>query len=177
MTDVQYSFTAFPRTHTDPAWRSCLTPQVSVTALLICGVKTSSTQPMCALFGCATFRLASDQSGRGCCQCCALTSLCRGLNSTHRFEHIPGNGGGGGGGGGERAPRAPKARGLCYKFRDEGLCEHGDACRFLHGDDDQRYAGEGAPAPRPRGPCYEFRDTGACKYGDQCRFLHEENQA
>jgi hypothetical protein len=33
------------------------------------------------------------------------------------------------------------ARGECFKYRDTGDCEHGNDCRFLHGENDHRFDG------------------------------------
>jgi hypothetical protein len=37
----------------------------------------------------------------------------------------------------------PVGRGECFKFRDTGYCEHGENCRFLHGEGDHRSEGTG----------------------------------
>jgi hypothetical protein len=99
----------------------------------------------------------------------------------------------------ERKPRQRKS-GECFDFRDKGQCEHGDECRFTHGDNDTRFpaaaADEEGDAPRNsarrrrRGGGGGGRDGGSeskenleeqecnnykagrCRFGDSCRRTH-----
>jgi hypothetical protein len=50
---------------------------------------------------------------------------------------------GGGNNGSRSRPVGRTSRGECFKYRDNGDCEHGDDCRFLHGENDHRFAGPG----------------------------------
>jgi len=62
----------------------------------------------------------------------------------------------------------------CYQFKQNGSCEFGERCRFIH---------EGASA-QTRGSrlkntevCYALRDDGACKFGADCRYSHDLKSA
>jgi len=80
----------------------------------------------------------------------------------------------------ERRQRKPRPK-ICFAFRDEGVCERGDDCMFVHAapraDGEE---GEGdAPRRRRRKPksngpgeCFAFRD-GNCERGEECRFTHD----
>jgi hypothetical protein len=77
--------------------------------------------------------------------------------------------------GGRREP------GICYTFRDTGVCDYGENCRFApccfgeggkgtgggNGGGFKRRSNGGGREP---GICYTFRDTGECKYGTRCKF-------
>jgi hypothetical protein len=62
----------------------------------------------------------------------------------------------------------------CYQFKQNGSCEFGERCRFVH---------EGSSA-QTRGSklkntevCYALRDEGACKFGSDCRYSHDLKSA
>ena len=97
-----------------------------------------------------------------------------------------------------RRHRAPP-RGQCYNFQQDGACDYGDRCRFLHGEDDDRFEKRAAEraeraargeadkpkrkarksrGARPRQPrekleedCQNYLE-GRCYYGETCRRRH-----
>lgn len=99
----------------------------------------------------------------------------------------------------ERKPR-PRRSGECFNFKQSGNCEHGDQCRFTHGDNDKRFIGESKNnrddesrnSRRRRRPvegggrgrkedslkenlddqeCNNYK-AGRCRFGETCRRKH-----
>jgi len=78
-----------------------------------------------------------------------------------------------------------RASQLCHQWSDNGACDYGDRCRFLHGEDDprpsvgRRFVGNAASGGGDSklfgtNSCYEWAERGTCSHGDRCRFSHVE---
>ena len=73
--------------------------------------------------------------------------------------------------------KCPKCKGqICDKYKEDGECPYGDACKFLH---PISASGEANVAPtatddglKKHSYSCRFYATGACMSGDQCRFQH-----
>jgi len=71
--------------------------------------------------------------------------------------------------------RCPKCKGqVCDKFKEDGACPYGDACKFLHPTGDHEAAvvpAASGDVPKHSYSC-RFFATGHCMSGDKCRFQH-----
>ena len=73
--------------------------------------------------------------------------------------------------------KCPKCKGqICDKYKEDGECPYGDACKFLH---PISASGEANVVPtatddglKKHSYSCRFYATGACMSGDQCRFQH-----
>ncbi|KAL5503925.1 hypothetical protein ACEPAH_7997 [Sanghuangporus vaninii] len=62
-------------------------------------------------------------------------------------------------------PTTSKSRGICQYFRSSRGCRNGDACKFLHGDNETL-------SPYDKSKTCKFYAAGFCKRGDKCWFRH-----
>ncbi|KAL5525986.1 hypothetical protein ACEPAG_7324 [Sanghuangporus baumii] len=62
-------------------------------------------------------------------------------------------------------PTTSKPRGTCHYFRSSRGCRNGDACKFLHGDNETL-------SPYDKSKTCKFYVAGFCKRGDKCWFRH-----
>jgi len=56
----------------------------------------------------------------------------------------------------------------CRKWKEDGTCQYGTNCRFLHGGEVTRGA-----ARKTKEVCFALRDGGECKFGEGCRYSHD----
>uniref|UniRef100_A0A7S2WSN0 Uncharacterized protein n=1 Tax=Mucochytrium quahogii TaxID=96639 RepID=A0A7S2WSN0_9STRA len=73
------------------------------------------------------------------------------------------------GGSSKEAPRKPISKKICFEFKKQGSCPHGDNCRFSHNLEEA--LGEQESNLKKK-PCFAFR-KGKCKLGDECKFKHQ----
>ena len=71
--------------------------------------------------------------------------------------------------------QCPKCKGqICDKFKEDGACPYGNACKFLHPTGDHEATVVSTPSgdvPKHSYSCRLFA-TGHCMSGDKCRFQH-----
>ena len=74
--------------------------------------------------------------------------------------------------------RCPKCKGqICDKFKEDGGCPYGDACKFLHPVGQATIVPTASgDAPKKHSYSCRFYAAGSCMSGDQCRFQHEPRE-
>ena len=60
--------------------------------------------------------------------------------------------------------------GICFEWRDRGVCSRGANCQFTHVG--AGGTGSGGPGRGRAGICYQFQNSGTCRFGSNCRFRH-----
>jgi hypothetical protein len=77
---------------------------------------------------------------------------------------VKGGGKSGGGKGGKGGVGGKGGAARCRFFFEQGFCQSGDGCQFLHRDPQAQAA--------PAAPCRFVLQDGFCRNGDSCQFVH-----